>query len=172
VSETTPAEVDASSSAAEMAAAMNLGMCFVSCVVCVSHKQQQLITTTTNKTGGDDARELRVFVSSPFRDMVAERDFFAKHVVPALRKVCSQRDVLLSFVDLRWGVTDSAAEQAATLLVCLREIEACNVFVGMYGARYGFSQSADALKGLPNKVLSSYVSFSLCCVNNTVCLQM
>lgn len=55
--------------------------------------------------------------------------------------------MLLSVVDLRWGVTDAAAADAATLLVCLREVEKCNVFVGIYGARYGLSLSADALKG-------------------------
>jgi hypothetical protein len=36
---------------------------------------------------------------------------------------------------------------AATLLVCLREVEKCNVFIGIYGARYGLSLSADGLKG-------------------------
>jgi hypothetical protein len=96
-------------------------------------------------------RELRVFISSPFRDMVHERDLVVKHVIPRLRKLCSVRDVLLSVVDLRWGVTDSMSEQAATLLVCLKEVEKCNVFIGMYGERYGLSQSAEALKGMPTK---------------------
>jgi hypothetical protein len=74
-----------------------------------------------------------------------------KHQIPRLRKLCSERDVLLSVVDLRWGITDSMSEQAATLLVCLKEVEKCNVFIGLYGERYGLAQSADALKGMPTK---------------------
>jgi actin len=106
----------------------------------------------TSVVGGSlEDRELRVFISSPFRDMVQERDLVVKHVIPRLRKLCSVRDVLLSVVDLRWGITDSMSEQAATLLVCLKEVEKCNVFIGMYGERYGLSQSAEALKGMPTK---------------------
>jgi hypothetical protein len=43
------------------------------------------------------------------------------------------------------------ASVSAIAQVCLREVERCNVFVGMYGARYGLAQSADALKGMPSK---------------------
>ncbi len=34
------------------------------------------------------ARVIRVFISSTFRDMVEEREQLAKHVYPALRKLC------------------------------------------------------------------------------------
>jgi hypothetical protein len=50
-------------------------------------------------------REIRVFISSPFKDMQEERDQIVKHVIPVIRKLCAERDVTFSFVDLRWGVT-------------------------------------------------------------------
>jgi hypothetical protein len=36
-------------------------------------------------------------------------------VIPRIRKLCAERDVLLSVVDLRWGVTDAAAGQRKSL---------------------------------------------------------
>jgi hypothetical protein len=38
-----------------------------------------------------DARTIRVFVSSTFRDMFAEREELVKRVFPQLRKLCEQR---------------------------------------------------------------------------------
>ncbi len=51
--------------------------------------------------------------------MQDERDLMVKHVIPKLRKICTERDIGFSYVDLRWGVTESQNEQAATLLVGL-----------------------------------------------------
>eukprot|EP01105_Mastigella_eilhardi_P027734 TRINITY_DN8715_c0_g3_i1.p1 TRINITY_DN8715_c0_g3~~TRINITY_DN8715_c0_g3_i1.p1 ORF type:complete len:1056 (-),score=242.25 TRINITY_DN8715_c0_g3_i1:18-3134(-) len=84
-------------------------------------------------------REIRVFISSPFRDMKEEREKIVKYVLPRLRKLCMSRDVQISYVDLRWGVTGAQAEQATMLLMCLREVEKSNVFVGLLGERYGWS---------------------------------
>ena len=55
-------------------------------------------------------RQIRVFISSTFRDMQAERDYLVKFIFPQLRKLCESRGVTWGEVDLRWGVTD---EQAA-----------------------------------------------------------
>jgi len=38
-------------------------------------------------------------------------------------------------------VTGIQNEQAATLLMCLREVERCNIFIGCYGERYLFEIS-------------------------------
>lgn len=91
-------------------------------------------------------REIRVFISSPFRDMQEERDLIVKKVFPRIRKICVDRDIGFSYVDLRWGVTGAQNEQAATLLMCLREISKCNVFIGCYGERYGWCLSQDSFK--------------------------
>lgn len=36
-------------------------------------------------------REIRVFISSTFRDMMRERDILVKETFPALRRLCAQR---------------------------------------------------------------------------------
>ena len=51
-------------------------------------------------------RVVRVFVSSTFRDMHAERDELVLRVFPQLRKLCEERGVTWTEVDLRWGITD------------------------------------------------------------------
>lgn len=48
-------------------------------------------------------RHIRVFVSSTFRDMKAERDYLVKVTFPQLRKRCESRGVVWGEVDLRWG---------------------------------------------------------------------
>ncbi|MBI3610876.1 MAG: DUF4062 domain-containing protein [Nitrospirae bacterium] len=48
-------------------------------------------------------RVIRVFVSSTFRDMHAEREELVKRVFPQLRKLCEQRGVTWGEVDLRWS---------------------------------------------------------------------
>jgi len=84
-------------------------------------------------------RVIRVFISSTFRDMNAERDELNKHVFPKLRKLCEQRGVAWSDVDLRWGITEEQAERHEVLPICLSEIERCRpYFIGLLGDRYGW----------------------------------
>src|SRR5687768_6042347 len=86
-----------------------------------------------------DGRAIRVFVSSTFRDMQAERDELVKRVFPQLRRLCEQRGVAWSEVDLRWGVTDEQAAEGAVLPICLAEIERTRpYFIGLLGQRYGW----------------------------------
>ena len=56
-------------------------------------------------------RQVRVFISSTFRDMQEERDYLIKHVFPDLRRRCQERQVEFVEVDLRWGVTEEQAER-------------------------------------------------------------
>ena len=84
-------------------------------------------------------RQIRVFVSSTFRDMGAERDYLVKFIFPQLRKLCESRGVTWGEVDLRWGVTDEAAAEGKVLPICLEEIRRCRpYFIGMLGERYGW----------------------------------
>ena len=53
---------------------------------------------------------VRVFISSTFRDMHAERDYLVKFVFPALREKLEKYHVHLIDVDLRWGITEEQAE--------------------------------------------------------------
>lgn len=84
-------------------------------------------------------RQIRVFISSTFRDMQAERDHLVKIVFPQLRKLCEQRGVTWSEVDLRWGITSEQSAEGQVLPICLEEIQRCKpYFIGLLGERYGW----------------------------------
>jgi len=70
-------------------------------------------------------RQIRVFISSTFRDMQAEREELVKQVFPQLRRLCESRGVTWGEVDLRWGVTEEARAEGKVLPLCLAEIERC-----------------------------------------------
>ena len=90
-------------------------------------------------TGQAEPRVVRVFVSSTFRDMHAERDELIKRVFPQLRKLCEERGVTWSEVDLRWGITEEQAQRGDVLPICLAEIQRCRpYFIGLLGERYGW----------------------------------
>jgi len=84
-------------------------------------------------------RTVRVFISSTFRDMHAERDHLLKVVFPNLRERLEKHRVYLVDIDLRWGVTKEQAENDLVLELCLREIDECRpFFIGILGERYGW----------------------------------
>ncbi len=83
-------------------------------------------------------REIRVFVSSTFRDMHDEREVLTKQIFPQLRKLCEERGVTLTEVDLRWGVNDEQKAEGKVLPIWLAEIDRCRpFFIGLLGERYG-----------------------------------
>lgn len=88
-------------------------------------------------------REVRVFLSSTFRDMQAERDWLVKTAFPQLRRMCAERGVFFAEVDLRWGITPDQAESGDTLNLCLSEIDRCRpYFINITKDRYGWVPNA------------------------------
>ncbi len=88
----------------------------------------------------DQTPEIRVFISSTFRDMQNEREYLIKHIFPELRQICRDRGVQFTEIDLRWGVTREEAEQGKVLKICLDEINRCRpYFIGILGERYGWT---------------------------------
>ncbi|MCX6055280.1 MAG: DUF4062 domain-containing protein [Chloroflexi bacterium] len=82
---------------------------------------------------------IRVFVSSTFKDMQAERDELVKFIFPQLRKLCEKRGITWGEVDLRWGITDEQKSDGRVLPICLSEIQHCRpFFIGILGERYGW----------------------------------
>ncbi|MCB1092029.1 MAG: DUF4062 domain-containing protein [Verrucomicrobiae bacterium] len=80
-------------------------------------------------------KTVRVFISSTFRDMQAERDHLVRFVFPKLREELLKLRIHLIDVDLRWGVT---SEQDA-VGVCREVIDECRPrFMGILGGRYGW----------------------------------
>jgi tetratricopeptide (TPR) repeat protein len=92
-----------------------------------------------SKREDEQRRVVRVFVSSTFRDMQAERDELLKRVFPQLERLCRSRGVAWSEVDLRWGITDEQKAEGKVLPICLAEIQNCRpFFIGLLGERYGW----------------------------------
>ena len=100
------------------------------------------IPTTKSLTSSEknkNNRSIRVFISSTFQDMQEERDVLIKNIFPKLRKICMDRGVGFTEVDLRWGVTEEQVERGEVLPICLAEIENCRpYFIGLLGERYGW----------------------------------
>src|SRR5262245_18166553 len=85
------------------------------------------------------ARVVRVFVSSTFRDMGAEREELIKRVFPQLRRRCEQRGIVWGEVDLSWGVTEEQARRGQVVRICLEEVDRCRpFFLALLGERYGW----------------------------------
>lgn len=90
------------------------------------------------------ARVFRVFVSSTFTDMVAERNALNERVFGELRAHCAARGFGFQAVDLRWGIGDEASSGHRTMRTCLSEIARCQAisprpnFIVLLGSRYGW----------------------------------
>ena len=84
-----------------------------------------------------DNRTIRVFISSTFSDMNDERTELMKKTFPRLRVMAAKRDVTLTEVDLRWGITKEESESGKVVDICLREIQnSIPFFIGIKkGAR-------------------------------------
>lgn len=84
-------------------------------------------------------KTVRIFVSSTFRDMHAERDHLVKVTFPAVRQWCAEHRLFLDEIDLRWGITRQEADEGKALEICLREVdEARPLFICLLGGRYGW----------------------------------
>lgn len=95
-----------------------------------------------------DNRQIRVFISSTFRDMQDERDYLMKRTFPKLRTLAAERDVTLTELDLRWGITEEESKSGKVVEICLREIEnSIPFFIGIIGNRYGWVPAKEDLGG-------------------------
>ncbi|XP_026229628.1 telomerase protein component 1-like isoform X2 [Anabas testudineus] len=92
-------------------------------------------------------RGVRVFISSTFRDMHAERDVLVRSIFPELRRRAAAHCLFLQEVELRWGVTEEESGRATEL--CLSEVCRSQMMVGILGERYGVVPPKPALPDLP-----------------------
>ncbi len=89
-------------------------------------------------------RAFRIFVSSTFEDMAAERNALQETVFPRLHALCAEHDARFQAIDLRWGVRDEATLDQQTMGVCLAELARCQAatprpnFIVLLGDRYGW----------------------------------
>lgn len=90
------------------------------------------------------SRTFRIFVSSTFSDLKAERNALQEQVFPRLRDLATARGCRFQVIDLRWGVSEEASLDQQAMTICLGEIERCQKvsprpnFIVLLGDRYGW----------------------------------
>ncbi|XP_071965427.1 uncharacterized protein [Antedon mediterranea] len=87
----------------------------------------------------------RVFFSSPFGGLEEEREELTKKYWPKLAHQCSRAGYEFVPVDMRWGITSEHSAQAATIAICLRELDRSDIIVGFFGQRYGWHGKKDEM---------------------------
>jgi len=86
----------------------------------------------------------RVFLSSTFKDLEAERNVLHREVFPRLREFCLARGARFQPVDLRWGVSEEASVDQRAMNICLAEVARCREvtprpnFIVLLGNRHGW----------------------------------
>jgi hypothetical protein len=89
-------------------------------------------------------RTFRVFVSSTFDDLKAERNALQEGVFPRLKTLCAEHGTRFQAIDLRWGVSEEAGLDQQTMAICLDEVKRCQRasprpnFIVLLGDRYGW----------------------------------
>jgi WD40 repeat protein len=99
------------------------------------------------------SRTFRVFISSTFSDLIAERNALQEKVFPRLRELAATHGCRFQAIDLRWGVSEEAALNQQTMKICLGEIARCQKtsprpnFIVLLGDRYGWRPLPSEIPG-------------------------
>lgn len=85
---------------------------------------------------------IRVFVSSTFKDLEEERSCLATKVFPRLRSFCYKKGLTFQDLDLRWGITEEESKSGQVVRLCLKGIvDSVPYFICILGDRYGWIPS-------------------------------
>ncbi|XP_077984631.1 TPR repeat-containing protein DDB_G0287407-like [Glandiceps talaboti] len=121
----------------------------------VEKGQQRMLEVMKKRRGW---KTIRLFVSSTFSDMHAEREHLVKRVFPKLREWCEPRKLRLVECDLRWGIPKDSTTKA-TIQTCLSEIDRCKeenqypYFINLLSERYGWVPTT---KEVPDDIRMRY----------------
>jgi WD40 repeat protein len=113
------------------------------------------------------SRTFRIFVSSTFSDLAAERDALQHIVFPRLRELAMTHGCRFQAIDLRWGVSEEAALDQQTMKICLGEIERCQKvsprpnFIVLLGDRFGWRPLPAAIPAEEFEQLLTFLSEDL-----------
>ncbi|MBN2157295.1 MAG: DUF4062 domain-containing protein [Candidatus Lokiarchaeota archaeon] len=109
------------------------------------------------------SNSFRVFVSSTFKDMEAERNYLQKFVFPRLKHICKSYGFEFQAVDLRWGIDEEASIDQNGVKICLDELKRCqevsprpNLIV-LLGERYGWTPPPAEIPEIEFQKLFSYI---------------
>lgn len=95
------------------------------------------------------SRNIRVFISSTFRDMNEERDYLNGIIFPQVRQYCEKRFLRFTPIDLRWGIPEEDSRNGLVLSTCIEEVDNSRpFFIGILGHRYGWTPSTNELNSL------------------------
>ncbi len=85
-------------------------------------------------------KTFRIFLSSTFRDMYAERDYLREHAFRRLNTELMQKGYQLNVVDLRGSVERNLEEiEKSVFRMCLKWLKECKPrMIGLLGDRYGW----------------------------------
>ncbi|MFO7906038.1 MAG: DUF4062 domain-containing protein [Pirellulaceae bacterium] len=94
---------------------------------------------------------IRVFISSSFADLEAERDALQGDAFPRLEAFCRQYGFQFQAIDLRWGVPGEAGLDHRTMRICFDELRRSQHvspepnFLILLGNRYGWRPLPEAI---------------------------
>ncbi len=81
-------------------------------------------------------RNIKVFISSTFRDLDKERSYIVQQVFSELQH--KYPDFQFCPIDLRWGITEEESKSKQVVDLCLKYLHDCQpYFIGILGDRYG-----------------------------------
>jgi len=97
--------------------------------------------------------EIRIFISSTFRDLKDERDYLMNVIFPELIRITRERGLTFTPIDLRWGIPDESFI-FKVIKTCFDEIDRARPhFIGIIGERYGYVPSEDKNANLNLQVI-------------------
>ncbi|CAH8484950.1 unnamed protein product [Dicrocoelium dendriticum] len=121
----------------------------------VSSKLQSLQPDIPLDRPLNEWRSCKIFISSTFRDMHAERDLICGVIIPSIRQFAARElCVHVDEVDLRWGVPEIATRSPRALEMCLEHAATADIFVLLAGGRYGWVPKPALLDRLSEPLLS------------------
>jgi hypothetical protein len=109
-------------------------------------------------------KTFRVFVSSTFTDMRAERRILQEQVFPRLKALCERKGASFQDVDLRWGVNEEAQLDQKTMDICRGEIARCQRlspkpnFIILLGDKYGWQPVPDRIPSIEMEDIKTQLS--------------
>ena len=90
-----------------------------------------------------NVNEIRIFISSTFRDLKDERDYLMNVIFPELMRITRERGLTFTPIDLRWGIPDEESI-FKVIQTCFDEIDRARPhFIGIIGERYGYVPGED-----------------------------
>ena len=93
----------------------------------------------SNEVLNREWEDIKIFISSTFNDVHAERDYLIKEVFPELKTWGEKRKIHIVDIDLRWGVREEDSESNNTVLTCLNSIDKSRpFFLCFLGQRRGW----------------------------------